>query len=118
MGFLNKMTRAVFSFWHRWSLPVTIAESRADRDRPRRRPDDSRATIALMSGVFVPRYDENNPEPLTDVECGRIRVVSADLAARLAKLQKRMPPDTWRAYASRAIGDLIVAEKNRLPSKR
>jgi hypothetical protein len=56
--------------------------------------------------------DSDAPK-LTDDERVRIRFTAADLAARLAQLRDRVPPDTWRNYAARQIGDAMIAERNR-----
>jgi len=48
----------------------------------------------------------------------RIRFAVADLAARLAELRDRVPPDTWRNVSARQNGDAMVAARNRQAPKR
>jgi hypothetical protein len=71
---------------------------------------------ALVSGM--PDYDDNNARPLSGDERMRVRFAAQDLAARLARLHGRVPPDTWRNVAARQIGDAMIAERNRQPPKR
>jgi hypothetical protein len=66
----------------------------------------------------MPDHDANSAPPLSFDERTRIRFTAADLAARLAQLRDRMPPDTWRNFAARQIGDAMIAERNRPAPKR
>jgi hypothetical protein len=68
-----------------------------------------------------PRHDSMMPDGRALVsgdERMRVRFAAQDLAARLARLHGRVPPDTWRNVAARQIGDAMIAERNRQPPKR
>jgi hypothetical protein len=60
-----------------------------------------------------PEPKSNQTPPLSFDEKSRIRFTAECLASRLAGLQGRIPPDTWRNYAARQIGDAMIAERNR-----
>jgi len=66
----------------------------------------------------VPDFDDNNARPLTGDERMRIRFATADLAARLAELHGRIPPDTWRNVAAKQISVVMVAARNGHTPKR
>jgi len=66
----------------------------------------------------MPDSDNHNARPLSGEERMRIRFAAADLAARLAELNGRIPPNTWRAVATRQIGDAMVSARNGHTPKR
>jgi hypothetical protein len=89
-----------------------------DRDNLAAAPPASRPAAFRLGCGMSSKYDEGSPRPLSGDERMRIRFAAANLAAKIERMQGKVPPDTARNAAAKWIGDLVINEKNRPPPRR